>query len=148
MSRSGYSEDCDDGYVWLYMGSVTRAIKGKRGQKALRDFIAALDAMPKKELIANSFSRECGVCSLGALAGDRGIDMSDLEPRSHPDEPTEYVDEVDAKAVGARLDIAPSMVREVMWAKDEAWYGRAETPADRWSRMRRWAESKLRKEGA
>ncbi|QMV32434.1 hypothetical protein KMC43_gp59 [Ralstonia phage Raharianne] len=41
MSRSGYTYDCDDeGTLGLWRGSVTRAIRGKRSQKALMELAA------------------------------------------------------------------------------------------------------------
>ena len=137
MSRSGYTYD-EDELSWIYRGSVERAIRGKRGQRALVDFVAALDAMPAKELISNSFSTECGVCALGALAAHRRVDMSDLEVQSDEWGP----DIVDAETVGDRLDIAPSMAREVMFENDEA----PSDPNERWAWMRRWAVSRI--EGA
>ncbi len=134
MSRSGYS-DSYEGHD-LYRHSVDRAIRGRRGQQALRDFIAALDAMTGKRLAQGSFETAAGeVCSLGALAQARGVDVSDLNPE-HED------DDVDADVVGARLNIARSMAAEIMYENDEANYY-VETPEDRWARMRAWAEKRL-----
>ena len=45
MSRSGYTDDYDDGYEWAnirWRGAVKSAIRGKRGQATLK---AILDAM-------------------------------------------------------------------------------------------------------
>ena len=132
MSRSGYDEGYDENPIcYLWYSIVDRAVKGRRGQRAIVDFINALDAMPVKELIDRSFQTECGVCSLGALAVARGIDMSDLDE--------EYGDYVDAAEVGKRLDIAPSMARQVMFENDEC----GATPSGRWHRMRRLALAKL-----
>lgn len=37
MSRSGYTDDCDDQWALIrWRGAVNSAIKGKRGQQALR----------------------------------------------------------------------------------------------------------------
>ena len=56
MSRHGYSEDGDSDFpVALYRGRVASAIRGKRGQKMLKELLAALDAMPTKELHAEVF---------------------------------------------------------------------------------------------
>ena len=142
MSRSGYSDECE--HPHLYRGSVDRAMGGKRGQRALRDIVSALDAMPVKELLAGSFSRGGGSCTLGALADARGVDVSDLERDTETD--PYYQEEVDSWTVGKRLDIAPAMAAEVMFVNDEAprrtAFGRSddfETPAGRWERMRKWA---------
>lgn len=133
MSRSGYTDDPED--LGLWRAAVARALRGRRGQAALRDIAAALDAMPQKRLASNSFQREGGeVCTLGALAASRGVDMSDMEPHQDPDGWTE---EVDRHIVGKRLNIAPAMSAEVMFMNDEGCYGN-ETPEERWTRMRAW----------
>ena len=135
MSRSGFIED-DGGYEFSFLneGRVVRAIRGKRGQRALVDFVDALDAMPEQKLIRGSFSNKCGVCSLGALAAHRGVDVADLN-KSDDDDP---VDKVEA---GKRLDIAPSLAAEVMWQNDDCWT--VQSTRQRWTRMRQWAVSKL-----
>ena len=140
MGRSGYSDDCEN--LELYRSAVRRAMAGRRGQKALRDLLDALDAMPDKQLIQHSFSAACGVCSLGALAAHLGIDVSDLDEEQHdPDDP----EPIDTGVVGARLDIAPSMAAEVMFMNDEAsWH--AESPEKRWARMREWAARHIRED--
>ena len=54
MSRSGYS---DEGSSWdtiRWRGAVAAALRGKRGQQVLAEILAALDAMPEKELIAEA----------------------------------------------------------------------------------------------
>lgn len=136
MSRSGYTDDPENG--WLYRGAVDRAIAGKRGQAALGHLLAALDGMPTKELISASFSTGCGVCALGALAAFLGIDMADLE--KDPDDWDNDV--VDSKEVGRRLDIARSMAAEIMYENDEGAYV-VETSAERWIRVRAWVHENL-----
>lgn len=129
MSRSGYSDDCE--HLGLYRASVARALHGRRGQEALRDFVAALDVLPEKRLAAESFQAGGEVCSLGALAAYRGVDVSDLEPYH----PGEFVE-----GAGPRFNIAACMAAEFMYENDECGpWGRAETPEERWVRMRAWA---------
>lgn len=66
MSRSGYSDDCEN--VGLWRGAVQRATTGYRGQHLLKKLLDALDAMPTKRLIAGAIHDEHGeVCALGAL---------------------------------------------------------------------------------
>lgn len=60
MSRSDYSEDLDMWDLIRWRGQVASAIRGKRGQKLLRDLAAALDAMPVKALIADELQTEDG----------------------------------------------------------------------------------------
>lgn len=129
MSRSGYSDDCE--YLALYRGAVASSIKGRRGQRLLREMIAALDAMPVKELSAGVFVDPVdGCCALGSVALARGLDTAKLSKQA--DEP---------EFIGAAMDIARSMAAEVAHMNDE-WPG-AETPAERWDRMRAWAVSEI-----
>lgn len=138
MSRSGYSDDCDDNSCWLWMGAVKRAINGKRGQAALRGILEALDAMPVKELHGGTFQRG-GQCTLGAYAAHRGIEVSDLEPVEDPN----WGPEVDREKVGRRFNIAMTMAAEIMYQNDEGAYY-PETPAARWQRMRAWVAQQLK----
>lgn len=132
MSRSGYNDDCDgDGYQ-LWRGAVLSAIRGKRGQKTLRELFSALNRMPVKELIAEELvTKEGAVCALGALGVKRKLDMSEIEP-------------TDPAQVADAFGIAPALAQEIEYENDEA--GRSnETPAERWVRMRAWVRRQLRK---
>lgn len=133
MSRSGYSDDIGDNWqIIKWRGMVASSIRGKRGQKFLRELLTALDEMPVKELIDGELECEDGsVCAIGSLGKKRGIDMSVLDP----EEP-----EMVAKA----FDIAPCLASEVVYENDEHSY--SETPEDRWKRMRAWVVSKLKPE--
>jgi len=164
MSRSRYIDDYDaDGTGGLWREAVRRSIHGKRGQAALKELAAAMDAMPKKTLAAESLVTEDGeFCTLGVLGAARGLNMNPI----YPD---------DWEAVAAAFNIAPAMVREIVYENDEGiddyewvefefcgpvrpWYpdwGRhtrsvrvaipAETlGAQRWTHMRQWVESNLR----
>lgn len=129
-SRSGYHYDLDHWALIKWRGQVASAIRGRRGQKMLRDLLAALDAMPEKALITHELeTAEGDVCALGALGKQRGIDMSKIDAEE-PDD------------VAAAFDIAPQLAREVVYENDEgAW--RDETPETRWQRMRNWVASKI-----
>ena len=143
MSRSGYTDDYDeDGTGGLWRGAVERAIRGKRGQAMFRELLAALDAMPDKSLAADSLvTAEGEFCTLGALGHARGIDMKPIDPE-------------DWNAVAKSFDIAPALVREVVYMNDEfedgnhsvagKWTYSPETPAQRWTRMRAWAAHQLK----
>jgi hypothetical protein len=166
MSRSGYSDDNEDNWALIcWRGAVKRSIRGRRGQAALRELAAAMDAMPNKTLAAESLVTEDGAfCTLGVLGQARGIDMDAIDPD-------------DWEAVAAKFNLAPAMVREIVYENDEMlskwdWvdvevcgpmrpyypeYGRharsvrVEIPeeklgAERWARMRQWVESNLIKE--
>lgn len=140
MARSGYSDDCEN--IELYRGAVRRALRGRRGQRALRDLLAALDSMTVRELGSGTFQRGTCPCTLGVLALHRGVDVDDLEPSEYG--PDDY-GVVDRDDVGERFDVAPSMAAEVMYMNDEAcWH--SETPEERWTRMRGWVASNIRED--
>ncbi len=134
MSRSGYTDDLSQHTLNLYRASVRRSIFGKRGQAFLRDLIAALDAMPEKRLIQGelvSHNGEC--CAIGAVCKSRGID-------------TTNVDIDDAENVGNLVNIARPMAAEIEYENDECGHDwpTPETPEQRWTRMRKWAQDRLK----
>ena len=138
MSRSGYSDECDDNWgIIRWRGVIASATRGKRGQTFFRDLLAALDAMPAKRLIVNDLIREDStgfedVCALGALGKARGIDLNELDPED-PDHVASY------------FDIATPLAREVVHENDEGgWY--PETPEARWMRIRTWVASQIKQE--
>jgi hypothetical protein len=126
MSRSGYSDDCDNVQLWqLWRGAVDRALHGARGQHFLRKLRDALDALPEKRLIADAIANEAGeVCALGAV------------------DPQAKVDPYDRDAVARHFGIAPAMAAEIAYENDE-YPCRGETPEQRWTRMRAWVEGQI-----
>jgi hypothetical protein len=130
MSRSGYVDDCDDQWMMIrWQGMLASSIRGKRGQKLLRELVEALEAMPVKRLIPNELHANGEVCALGAVGLKRGLDMSDIDPQDY-----EYV--------AAQFDIAEPLAREIVYRNDEYWEG--VTPEERHARMLAWARSKLK----
>ncbi|MNF83567.1 hypothetical protein D3C84_658920 [compost metagenome] len=141
MSRSGYSEDCENWSLICWRGAVNSAIKGKRGQAFLIELRDALDAMPDKRLIAEELEADGQFCTLGVIGAKRGLDMSGLDPDCR---------ETVAQAFG----IAPAMAAEIVFENDEndrmyirkpdgsSKWGR-ETPERRWQRMRDWVEANI-----
>lgn len=147
MSRSGYSDDCYEG-VALWRGQVASAIRGKRGQKLLRDFVAALDAMPEKRLGRGALKDDDGcACSLGVVAEARGLEMSDVAFSGDPngfDGPN-----IGHKAFADRFDVARQLTAEIMFENDDGadlCYANEETPEWRWTRMRAWAVSNIKEQ--
>ena len=112
MSRSGYSDDIweDDNRGWLYRGAVKSAFQGRRGQAFLKELLAALDALPVKELVAWELEKDGAVCALGAVGKARGIDMSQLDPE-------------DPDTVAGTFGIARAMACEIVYENDEAQVG-------------------------
>lgn len=110
MNRSGYSDDCDQWDLIRWRGAVKSAVRGKRGQQALREIAAALDALPTRELAAESLvTAEGEYCTLGALGRARGLDMSPIDPE-------------DREAVAQAFGIAEALAAEVMFLNDEGVY--------------------------
>jgi len=133
MSRSGYSEDLDEGALNLYRANVERAIKGKRGQAFLEEMAKSLDEMPEKKLIKNDLITESGmVCAIGAVFKARGLDLEGVDP----DDPESV-----AQAVG----ISRSLAAEIEYVNDEDdfYLESDETPEHRWIRMREWIQEHL-----
>ena len=129
MSRANYSEDSDGGWAYIcWRGAVKAATNGARGQALLKELIAAMDAMPVKELISDELVSEGNYCALGLVAATRGVDVSRIDPESHG-------------CVAAALNIAPALAREIAFINDDdEWADRQNTGAARWGRVRRWAE--------
>jgi len=129
MGRSGYTEDYEDDnlVVGRWRGMVESAIRGRRGQKFLRDVLAALDAMPDKRLIAEKLQDDEGnVCTVGVGMLARGV------PNVHE------IDPADHDRIGQLLDIAPCLVQELEYLNDEECH-RADDE-QRWHLMRQYIE--------
>lgn len=157
MSRSGYRDDIDQWDLIRWRGAVKSAIRGKRGQQALREIAAALDSLPVKELAAESFvTAEGEYCTLGALGRARGLDMAPIDPE-------------DREGIAQTFGIAEALAAEIMYLNDDAidaWkYVEVETvgplrryeqrtrwvrvpvsniAAERWSYMREWVAKQIR----
>ena len=131
MSRSGYTDKMDDNWELIkWRGQLASAIRGKRGQRLLREMLAALDAMPEKALVAHELETQEGdVCALGALGKARGIDMQRLDPEEPED-------------VAAAFDVAPQLAREIVYFNDEVGE-HGETCEQRWKRMREWVARRI-----
>lgn len=133
MTRHGYSDWDDSDYPQLavgrYQAQINSAMRGRRGQRLLRDIAAAMDAMPEKQLIARELDCPDGVCAMGAAARLRGVDVSQLDPE-------------DPESVADALDIAHQLAREIAYVNDDEGPCN-ETPAHRWMRVRRWLDQHI-----
>lgn len=108
MSRSGYTDDCEDQWDLIrWRGAVASATRGARGQAMLRELLTALDAMPIKELIAGELQADGEFCALGVLGASRGKDLIGIDP-------------YDRETVAAEFDIAEALAAEVMHINDES----------------------------
>jgi hypothetical protein len=107
MSRSGYSDDCDGWALIRWRGAVASAIRGQRGQAALKEIAQALDAMPEKWLASGSLQTADGeFCTLGALGRQRSLDMTSI-------------DADDRQCVAKAFGIAEALAAEIMFLNDE-----------------------------
>lgn len=132
MGRSGYSDCLDSTELNLWRGAVESAIRGARGQKLLRDMLAALDAMRQKRLVADELLRADGeVCALGAVALARRIDVDGVAPE-------------DREQVAQLFDIAPALAAEIVFENDQDFSYSRETPEQRWVRMRAWVAKQIK----
>ena len=130
MSRSGYSTDIDGWALICWRGRVTSAIRGKRGQKLLKDLAEAMDAMADKKLIKYELKANGQYCALGVVGEKRGICLDDIDPE-------------DADTIGEQFDIAVPLAQEIVFQNDEAVFF-DETPEERWKRMRKWVDEQIK----
>lgn len=133
MSRSNYSDCLSSQELNLWRGAVERALRGKRGQAFLCEMRDALDAMPEKRLIVGDLVTDDGACcAMGAVALSRKLDVS-------------AVDESEPCEVAEAFGLSQAMVQEIAYENDECGpYGKAETPEQRWTRMRAWVERHIK----
>lgn len=131
MSRHGYSDDYDGSELAMWRGVIASASRGRRGQAFFRALVAALDAMPVKELVSGELEDgEGSVCALGALGKARGVDLEDI-------------DTTDWGQLGELFNIAPQLAQETMYVNDD---GGARVPGNRWQLVRDWAARQIRLE--
>lgn len=123
MSRSGYSDECDN--LALYRGAVVASVRGKRGRQLLEELAAAMDAMPEKVLISDELQQDGAFCALGVVGAKRGFDLSAIDPH-------------DAEQVAEQFGISPTLAREIVFINDDDFDYSGETPGQRWTRVREW----------
>jgi hypothetical protein len=85
--------------------------------------------MPVKRLITDALKCDDGVCALGALGEQRGIDMSELDPH-------------DPDTVAGVFDIASPLAKEIVFMNDEGFWPR--DPEERWRMMRGWVDRQIK----
>lgn len=129
MSRCGYCYDIDQWDLVRWRGAVAKATNGARGQKLLRELLAALDAMPEKRLIANQLESNGEVCALGCLGRAKRIQMQEIDPD-------------DYEKVAAAFDIAHALAQEIVFMNDD--WNRGATPECRWTAMRQWVSEQIK----
>lgn len=132
MSRSEYSEDLDQWSLIRWRGAVASAIRGARGQAFFKELLRGMDAMPERRLITEDLEKDGAVCAIGVVGKARGIDMSNIDPE-------------DSYTVARVFQIADALAREIVHMNDEGTY-KAETPEERFDRMREWVKRQIQAE--
>ena len=163
------------GQFELWQANCRRSLKGRRGQAALRELIAALNSLPEKRLIHGSLCKDGDVCAVGAIALQRRVHageeraavLSDLEANS-TDEwgESEETDEYAAGALGLPRLVAWKIVEQNDIINDDVWevhhgpvrphhasykgwiaHVRPMTPEERYERILAWAKKQLVRKG-
>ncbi len=134
MSRSGYHEyePHSQEEQWAHIrwrGAVKSAIRGRRGQKLLRELRDGMDAMPEKKLISDTLEKDGCFCALGVVGKHRGMSMAKIDAQ-------------DSEQVAGAFDIAEALAREIVYTNDE--HFDIETDEARWIRVRQWVQANIR----
>lgn len=115
---------------FLAASILERSCQGKRGREFLETVAREMDAMPEKVLISDKLIDKNGdCCAMGVVCKARGLDVS-------------KIDYCDPDSVAEALNIAPTLAREIAYQNDDVMS--SETPEERWVRMRKWVDKKLR----
>ncbi len=130
--RISFSDDEDfPGQVDLWQGNCERSLRGKKGQRELRELHAALLALPGKRLIHGALEDESGgVCAIGAYGKRKGVDLSRFDV------------DTDTDQVGIAGGMPPLVAWKVVEMNDVE-FGRHVTPEQRYLKLLAWVESKL-----
>lgn len=132
MSRSGYTDDCDDQWSFImWRGAVKSAMRGQRGQAFLREMLTAMDALPEKKLTSRELEADGQVCAIGSVGRARGVDMSKLDPE-------------DPDRVAAAFGVSRALACEIVFMNDEGHFWAKETPEQRFDRMRQWVSLQIK----
>jgi hypothetical protein len=135
MGRHGMwgASDIEDQWAYIcFRGAVASSLRGKRGQKFLKELITALESLPEKKLIGGELELNGQYCALGCVGASRGLDMS-------------TIDTWDYDKLSEIFNISPTMIREIEWINDETVYARLGEDKDekRWKVVYDWAKSQV-----
>jgi hypothetical protein len=146
MSRFYTDEPGDYPSHWFEQ-DLERRIASRNGQRALRDFRDALEAMPKRELVHGAIVTSAGgACAVGVYALAKGLDLS-----QYMDAVEEYGD-VTTIEIGRRAGLAKALAIQIGYMNDE-WFpapnrigGRGYSDAQRWDGIHKWVVAHIRTE--
>jgi hypothetical protein len=134
------------GQYELWQPNVERALKGKRGQQALRDLEQALLDLPEKQLISGHLAKDGQVCTVGALVlhrrmtkgEERAAILADLDGGTEDDSYDNYERTI---AEGKRVGLTFTLAWELGSRNDECYY--FATPEQRYERILEWVRGRL-----
>jgi hypothetical protein len=156
MARINYSDEEDrPGQFALFQANCGRSLRGKAGQRALRELEAALLALPEKRLIRERLWEAGEVCAVGAYAQYKGLDIWTMDPEDDSDEVgvAAGMPRLVAWKVVALNDIELDTVWEPAYGPVQRGHGiyqggialiREMTPEERFDRVLAWVRSHLR----
>jgi hypothetical protein len=140
MTRLYYDDDdSDPSQEGLAAGALCSAIRGKRGQRFIRDLVQALDALPLPELAAGALEdEETGCCcAFGAVRRFRGADAVPLW--FHPME-----EDMTPDNLAEPFNVSETLAWAVVQANEDGMTGNDEsTRRRRWKQVRYWAVRQL-----
>lgn len=152
-------EEDRPGQFALWDANCRRSLRGKDGQKALRELEAALLALPEKRLIRDALTNDDGeVCAVGAYARHKGLDLSKFDPEYESDEVgiAAGMPPLVAWKVVALNDVTLDTVWEVADGPLNRWDAhykggvavvRDMTPEERYEKVLTWVRSQLSAHG-
>lgn len=156
MSRINYSDEEDrPGQFALWDANCRRSLKGKAGQRELRELKAALLALPEKRLIRDALTDDDGgVCAIACYGRHKGVDLSKFDPEYESDEVgiAGGMPRLVAWRVVALNDIILDTVWEVAHGPVERYHGsykggialiRDVTPEERYDAVLKWVNQQL-----
>jgi hypothetical protein len=130
MSRLYYSDNDYDQEIGVARGRRLSAIRSQRGQRFLRDLVAALDALPTPELHSGALedSKTGCCCAFGAVRRLRGVESVKLW--FHPED-----EDITPDSLAEPFDVSPTLAWAVVQANEDMHEDNSEQ-----GRRRRWAE--------
>lgn len=154
--RINYTDEEDrPGQFALWDANCRRSIKGKDGQRELRELEAALLALPEKRLIHGALTdNDGGVCAIACYAKHKGLDLSKFDPEDESDEVgiAAGMPRLVAWQVVALNDITLDTVWEVAHGPIQLGRGvykggiplvREMTPEERYEKVLAWVRARL-----
>lgn len=158
--RINYSDEEDrPGQFALWDANCRRSIRGKLGQRELRELEKALLEMPHKRLISGALCDDDDVCAVGAYARHKGLDLSGFDPEDETDEVG--VAAGMPRLIAWKLVALNDLTLDVVWEVAEGPRNRYEatykggipyirdvTPEERYAKVLAWVREQLRAPGA